>query len=229
MTDPVPAPPPWTHIFERIKTQIPAVADAVIRQEIWSTMLDFTADTNIWIEEVPIAVQPNVTSYNFTVTGGFANRLMMAWENKGTDPARKVHWAQGGMTMRVPGKIELFHIPTVAMSLVAVIAKTTSDERVLVINPPTVPPTPSTPTGYPEIDDWIVNQNNDTIYYGTMYFLQRQPSKPFGNALAAKENGAIYQSNKSAARVNAMRANVYGAQAWQFPQTFATISRKGWV
>jgi hypothetical protein len=222
-------PAPWTTIFNRIKTQIPAAPDAVIRQEIWSTMLDFTTDTNIWIEEVPIAVLPNITSYNFTVTHGYPTRLMMAWDNAGDDPARKTHWPQGGMTMRVPGKIELFHKPTAAQSWMIAVAKATSDERFVFVDPPTVPPTPPSPTGYPEVDDWIVNQNNDVIYYGTMYFLQRQPSKPFGNVQAAKENGAIYQSGKSTVRVNQMRANVYNGQAWRFPQDFRTTARKGWV
>lgn len=219
-------PLPWTGIFNRIKSQIPAAPDAVIRQEIASTMLDFTTDTNIWIEEVPIAVLPDVTSYNINnaLHGGFPIRLMMAWNDNSTDPASKFHWAQGSMTMRIPGIIELFTKPTVAQSWKAAIAKATSEDRMV-----SVPPALPVSTGFPEIDDWIVNMNNDVIYYGTMYFLQRQPSKPYGNAQAAKENQMIYQSSKSTVRVNAMRTNVYGAQAWRFPQTFATVSRKGWV
>jgi hypothetical protein len=222
-------PYPWFRIYNRIKAQIPAAPDAVIRQEIWSTVDDFTADTNIWIEEVPLAVTPDITTYNIMplITSGYPSRLMLVWNDQTNDPRDRYHWASGGITMRVPGVLELIDVPTTAASWVAAIAKTPNTERLVTIDPPTDPPT-YTPTGYPEIDDWIIYSNADTIYYGTMHFLQRQPSKPYGNEKAARENGMIYQSAKSTARVNAMRGNVFGAQAWRFPQTFAT-RRKGWV
>ena len=220
-------PAPWTRIFNRIKTQIPAAPDAVIKQEIWSTMDDFTADTNVWVEEVPLAVTPDVTTYNINplLHSGYPSRLLLVWNDLTNDPRDRYHWATGGITMRVPGILQFVDVPTTAASWVAAVAKTPSEERVVLAVPPATTPTR---TGYPEIDDWIVNSNSDAIYYGTMNFLQRQPSKPYGNEKAARENGLIYQSAKSTARVNAMRGNVYGGQAWRFPQTFAT-QRKGWV
>jgi hypothetical protein len=212
-------PAPWTRIYARIKAQIPAAPDAVIRQEVWSVMIDFTADTNMWIEEVPLAIQPNVITYPVTLTHGVANRLMLVWNNDPSNPSSSYRWADSGITMRVPGVIKLFNIPTQAKSWTAAIAKVVSDGRLV----------STVLTGYPEVDDWIVDMNSDIIYYGTMYFLQRQPAKPYGNKDAAKENGQIYESQKSTARVNNLHTNVFGGQAWQYPQNFATISRKGWT
>ena len=36
---------------------------------------------------------------------------------------------------------------------------------------------PPKPTGYLEIDPWIVDRYYDTLYYGTMFLLQRMPAK----------------------------------------------------
>src|SRR5882672_1648757 len=104
-------PAPWTRIYNRIKAQIPAAPDAVIRQEIWSVMIDFTQDTNIWVEEIPIVIQPNVTTYPFTTTFGRAHRLMMVFNPDNNTNTGRFRWAQGGITMRIPGILELGLVP----------------------------------------------------------------------------------------------------------------------
>jgi len=211
-------PAPWTRIYNRIKTQIPACPDALLRQELFAIMVDFTQDTNVWIEEVPLAIVPNTTSYPFTVTNGTPNRLMRVWRSD--DPVR--HWADNGVTMRIPGVIELFRALSEPVSWTAAIAKACS-------NPQMTADVPPKDTGYPAIDSWIVDKYNDAIYFGTMYYLQRAPGKPFSSPKSAGENGAYYSSEKSKARNDFLKANVWGGQAWAFPQGFATISRKGWV
>ena len=69
-------------MFERVKSEIPAAPDDVlIRHQINATTIDFTTDTNIFIEEVPINVQPNVVQYPFILQhGGRPNRLMVVYD-----------------------------------------------------------------------------------------------------------------------------------------------------
>jgi hypothetical protein len=208
-------PQPWTKIFQRVKTQIPSASDAVIRQEVFNTMIDFTQDTNMWLETVEVDVQPNLVTYPLTITVGQPFRLMVVY--KDGDPQQ--NWADSNITMRIPGILQLARAQPEAVKWWATIAKTVSTPLL---------DTDGDDTGYPAIDDWIVDTNNDVIFYGVMWFLQRQPAKPYRDPNGAKENGAIYQSQKSQARINALRSNVYNGQAWRYPQSFATISRKGW-
>jgi len=209
-------PEPWTRIYNRVKSQITAAPDELIRQEVFQVMIDFTQDTNVWIEEVPLLIEPDKTAYPFEVVSGTPYRLLIVYNNdpNNVNNANRVKWADGNITMRVPGVIQLFNKPTTSHNWVAVVAKACNDYR--------------GDTGYPEIDDWIVTQYNDVVYYGVMYFLQRMPAKPFGNPQAAAQNSAMYHSQKSQLRVNNLRSNVFGGQAWTYPQTFATITRKGW-
>lgn len=211
-------PEPWTRIFNRVKSELPAVDIAIIRQAIFNTMVDFTADTNTWVEEIPFTVNKTTLSYPLQVTGGFPNRLLCVF--RANDP--NFNWADNGISMRVPGTIRLARAPSEPLNWVAAIAKACSDGTFDSSVPPLA-------TGYPIVDAWIPDMWNDVVYYGTMWMLQRMPAKPWRDPAGAKENGALYSSGKSVARVDNMHKNVYGAQAWQFPQGFATISRKGWA
>jgi hypothetical protein len=217
MTEPL----PWTRLYNRIKAELPAAPDALIRQEIFQLMIDFTQDTNIWIEEVPLDIQPNVISYPFIVEKGTPYRLILVFNPNDTTPSGPYRWADNGITMRVPGIIRLWNKPTETKQWVAVISKACATDQMDTSTPPK-------PTGYPEIDDWIVDQYTDIVVSGTLAYMQRMPGKPWRDPKAAAENQAFYQSQKSQARLNNMRSNVYGGQTWTYPQNFATITRKGW-
>ena len=217
MTEPI----PWNGVFERVKSEIPAAPDVLIRHQINATTIDFTADTNIFIEEVPINVQPNVTKYPFILQhGGRPNRLMVVYDP--ASPSGPQNWVDSGISMRIPNIIQLANIPNQPKAWMAVIAKAAS-------TPALTNDLPPKPTGYLEIDPWIVDRYYDTLYYGTMFLLQRMPAKPFRDDKSAMTNAALYTAGRSHAKVNNQWGNVYNAQSWMFPQSFRTISRKGWV
>ena len=218
MTEPL----PYRGLYERVKSIIPAAPDALIRQEITYIMMDFSADTNMFVEEVPLNIQPNTLDYPFILqNGGRANRLMVVYDPN-TITSGYYNWADGGISMRVPNIIRLARAPSEAKLWTAVIAKACG-------TPLMDTGTPPKPTGYPEVDAWIIDKYVDTLCYGVLWALQRLPAKPFRDPVGAKENDLLYNSGKSNARVNNMWANVYNAQAWRFPQAFRTISRKGWA
>jgi hypothetical protein len=219
MTEPI----PWNGVFERVKSEIPAAPDVLIRHQINATVIDFTSDTNIFVEEVPINIQPNVTRYPFVlVNGGRPNRLLLVYDPKASGAAGPYHWADSGITMRIPNIIQLTNVPTAAKAWTAVIAKSASTPALTTDVPPK-------PTGYLEIDPWIVDKYYDVIYYGAMFLLQRMPAKPFRDDKSAMLNAALYTAGRSHAKVDNQWGNVYNAQAWMFPQSFRTISRKGWA
>jgi hypothetical protein len=210
-------PAPWTLLFNRVKASLPGATDALIRQEIGAVLMDFTQDTNLWIEEIPFVAIDNTLNYPLTLTGGTANRLMCVYDPENDPP----HWYMHGVSMQVPAVIHFVRQPEPGQDLVATIAKAASTPAMDTSVPPK-------PTGYPEIDAWIVEKYADVLYYGTLSYLQLEPVKTFSDPRLGTANGARYQSGKSQARVEAQRANIYGGQSWIFPQNWATISRKGW-
>ena len=218
MTEPV----PWTNLFERVKSEIPAVPDVLLRHQINATAIDFTTDTNTFVEEVPVNVVPNTAQYPLTfIDGGKACRLLLVYDPNLVKDGSYT-WADASITMRIPGILRLARVPTQPQAWVAVVAKSCGTPQVTTDIPPK-------PTGYLEIDSWIVDRYYDTMYYGVMWLLQRMPAKPFRDPKAAAENYAQYTSGKSTAKANDQWKNIYNGQAWMYPQAFRTITRKGWT
>ena len=203
-------PSPFDRIFNDIRKDVPSVVNATFAQELFRVMDDFTQTTNIWRETFPLTIVPNDRSYTVAPTDGQPNRLLLVYNVD----ASTLYWAASGITMRVPGVIELFRNPTTAANWAAVIAKRVSN---------------LTPDGYPVIDDWIVDKYADTIGRGVLARIQFEPQKPYSNPMLAQTNQRAYIAGRSLARANDGAMNVYNGQAWLYPQGFSTVNRKPWA
>lgn len=210
-------PVPWQRLYNDIKIAAAGVTDAVMQQELFRCFKDFLDQTNIWTEEVPIVVLPNVYSYPFTLEGkGTPSRLMLLYNPALMRPEK--FWVPGGGSMQVPGVLALGFAPSTSETWNAVVAKNIID--------------PVDDQNYPDIDDedyWIVDKYRDALYYGTLARLQVQVSKPYTNMPGARTNMQMYIMQRSKARTDVVKANTYGGQRWSFPQGYATTSRKGWM
>lgn len=203
---------PFERIYADIRKDVPSVIEATFRQEAFRVLDDFTQHTNIWQEEVPVAIVPNTTTYNLTVVNGKISRMLFVYM-AGADVKR---WPANGVSMRVPGILSLQRKTTSAENWIVVVAKRTSDPV-------------DTATKYPVIDDWIVDKYADTLGRGILARIQLQPQKPYSNPMLAAVNQRAYVSGRSEARVNDEHHNVLNAQRWMFPQGWATTQKKGFV
>lgn len=210
----------WAPLYNRVKATVPGAVDADIRQEITAVLVDFLHDTNIWLETVDLAVVPDKLAYDFTLESGTPIRLMVVYD-PASEPVGTARWVLNGITMRVPGTIRLPRQPQGSYAWKAMIAKAPST--------PEVSGAPPKPTGYPVIDRWILERYADVLYYGTLWYLYRRPSKTYTNVEASKLNQLEYKSWKAKARADAQKMNVFNAQAWTYPQGWATVTRKGWA
>jgi hypothetical protein len=212
-----PANAPWKRLYDDIKIQIPGVLDAVLQQVTFSLFKDFCDKTNIWWEDLPITVTPNANSFPFVVLQkGTPNRLLMVYDPAQNNPNRQ--WVQGNVQMLVPGVITISYPPSTAAEWRVVVAKTPLD--------------PTNSENYPELPadwNWVVDKYREALTFGILARLQMMPGKPYTNAKAAKDNNQYYISERSKARTDAVKANTYGGQRWQYPQSFSTVSRKGWT
>jgi hypothetical protein len=202
----------FDRVFADVRKDLPSVADAVVRQEIFRVMDDFTQRTNIWQEGTPVVIEPNVQTYNLTVSYGQPNRLMFVYDAN----ASTKYWPMSGITMRIPGVLQLYRPPNNAATWIAIIAKRTAEP----VDPDTM---------YPVIDDWIVDKYADCLGRGILARLLWEPQKPYSNPTLAVANQKAYISGCSLARANDSHTNVFDAQSWMYPQGWSTVTRKPWT
>lgn len=214
---PTPSTAPWDHLYNDIKIAVPAVTDALLKQVLFQVIKDFTDKTNIWTEEVPIAVEPNTLDYPFTVADkGTPNRLLLLFDPLQKDPDPK--WVQGNVNMQLPGTIHLAYSPSTATTWTAAVAKTPVD-------PPTVDKYPDLGVG----GLWFVDKYREALTNGVMGKLMLLPAKSFSNPANAKWFWQSYIAERSKARGDMIKANVYGGQRWMYPQGWAALRRGGWA
>lgn len=195
----------YDRIFADVRKDLPSVVDAVVKQEAYRVMDDFTAYTNVFQQECTINLVPNTLQYGIEdqITVGQPNRLLFAYDT--ANPVKQ--WPPIPIWMRVPGTITLARAPGNSGSWKVLIAKRTG--------------LPLDAGGYPQIDEWIVQKYEDTIRMGILARLMIEPQKPYSNPLLAQVNQKGYIAGRSLVRVNDTLGNIYGAQAWRYPQTFA--------
>lgn len=211
------APPTHPSVFDRIyadiRKDVPSVAQATFNQELFRVVDDFCDKTNIWQESIPFAITPPIASYTITSTQpSKINRLLFVYD---TNAATK-YWPRGGITMRVPGTIVLYYPPSQAANWTAIVAKRPY-------------PPMDDDTGYPQIDDWIIDKYADTLGRGILARLQFEPQKPYSNPMLAQANQRAYIGGVGLARADARNMNVLDGQNWLFPQGWATVTRKPWT
>lgn len=209
---------PWDRLYSDVKISVPAVTDAVYAQELYRCVKDFVEMTNIWQETVPITGLPNTLSYPFTLAGkGTAYRLLIVYDPVISTNPNDRRWIQNSVGMQVPSTIVIGYAPSSSRQWEAIVSKSINDVN---------------DDNQPDIDDedqWFIDRYRDALYYGTLARLQRQPAKPYTNAQLAKDNMQQYITQRGKARTDVMKQNTFGAQSWTFPQTFATVTRKGWT
>ena len=199
----------FDRIFNDVRKDIPSVVDAVLKQELFRVLDDFTQTTNIWREEIPFDVTTDNLTYTVTPTVGKPNRLLLVYNQA----AESKYWAAPGITMRVPGVIQLWR-PAQAGTWVAVIAKRTAE--------------PVNSENGPDIDQWIVDKYADCLGRGILARLQFEPQKPYSNPMLAGVNQKAYIAGRSLARANDGHGNVINGQNWYYPQGWASVQRKAW-
>jgi hypothetical protein len=209
---------PWDRVYADTKIVVGGLTDAVFKWVAFQVANDFTDATNIWTEEVPIPVVPDVTSYPFTLAHkGFPNRFMLLYDPAMFASGGEKRWVQGRCGMQVPGTITVGYAPSEAATWNAIIAKIVTE--------------PVDANGYPDIetaDQWWIDQYRDALVYGCLARIFGMPAKTFSNPKLARDYQTSYISERSKARGDVIKANTFNGQRWQFPQGWATVTRKGW-
>jgi hypothetical protein len=191
--------------IDMARVYLPGARDNIIQLEFFAVMNDFFQRTNAWREDIDFTVTAGVKSYDVIQTSPSSiNRLISVVNENGSYVAA---------TMKIPGVVDLMVAPSQAATYTAQVALTISN--------------PTDSTGFPEYPDYFLDKYGNDILDGLLSRMMTQISKPYSNPQMALMHGRNFMGAVTQAKVEAMRANTYRAQAWRFPQGFANRRSRG--
>lgn len=186
-----------TRLMNDIRVRVPGAVDPVIQQEIFLVVDELLRATDMWQEDIPVAVVANTTNYDLVPSDqGMILRLIQL-----VDPT--LPQVPRAADMQVPGTLVLRVTPTQSYSWTATVSKTVID--------------PVTRTGYPEFPEWILQKHRPYLVDGALARLYGQPAKPYANQTLAVLHQRRWQAALTNARQDARRFNLFGGQRWSFP------------
>ena len=200
--------PALNRIFDTAKVYLPGALHATLQLEFFQLLDDFFQTSNCWTEDIQVPVTPTTRTYledplqfTYTLAPVMGSILRMMW-------LTNAQGSQISATMPIPGDLVLAYGPSANDTYYCRVALTVRD--------------PATREGDAELPEWVFNSYGASLMEGLVGRMMMQPAKPY----TAKQDGQFHMRNyisaRSDAKIEAAHQNVYGGQAWRFPQQFAT-------
>lgn len=202
-------------LFNNARVKIPGAIDDMLKLELYNVLFEFFTDSNIWQDQLAVPVTTATATYTLTPSDTSQITRLMSVNTSATNGSLQVF-----ATMQVPGTMILKNTPTVADTLVVVIAKT-------VIDPVSSGSPGDDPIqyGFPNYPTWVVDKYFLGILDGLIGQMMAQTAKPWTNEKLAVFHLRKFQQVITTARNEANRMNVFGAQRWTYPQSFGVAAK----
>lgn len=204
-----------TRLMNNARTQLSGATDGLIQQELFNVMDDFFKKSNVWNEDIELAIaggDPANTIYELVPTGpALIDKLLWVFEK----PTSTSIGRGAGINayMSVPGEMTLRTQPSSDTIYIATVALTVQD--------------PTLRNGYVTFPAWVLAKYRETVLDGLLGRMMAQPNKPWSNSQLGVFHLRKFRQQTASARVEWMRNNNYNAQAWAFPQGFSGGSQRG--
>jgi hypothetical protein len=198
-------------LMNECEVQLPGATRAGIRGTMFNVMDEFLSDSNSWIEWIPLTIGANTQNYTIApAQGGQIKRLShVVDQNSVLYPATVVD-------LQPPSAQIWFVWPTnMTVNVNAVVYKS------IVL--------PNQHGDVPDGPSWLVPQYERAIEAGVVGRMQMQKAKSYSDPTNGPINVKRLRDGIAMARTQAMRAYLYGGQAWRYPRNFRTNSQRGGV
>lgn len=186
-------------LLDNLRVQLPGATDAAIKFEIYNALNDFFQGSNIWREDIEVAVTSGVTSYDLIPSGPAKIVQLMSLTDAN-------EFQVGGQFDLITEALVLAQTPSSNGTYVAQVALTVND--------------PIDREGFPVFPMWVLNLYMNGIISGVLARMMGQPAKPYSNTQLAIYHNRNFSIAIANARVEANRGFTYGSQKWRFPQQF---------
>lgn len=188
--------------MDNLRIRAPGVLDGVLQLELYNALDAFLQATNIWTQDIQFtAIGGTLCGATIDIEPDYGSIYQLMW----TRNSQKMNQL---MSMMEPGTLEYLQPVSDTDTWTATCAITITD--------------PTTSDGYPVAPAWIVDKYRSIIIHGTLAMLFSQPAKPYTSDKLAIFHGKHFEAGKGKGKAEAQQRNLYGGQAWRFPQAFAT-------
>ena len=197
-------------LMKNARIALPGSLDNAISLELFNVLDQFFRDSGIWTEEIPFTVlagDPVGTIYYIEPAGVSSIVRLIGVRNYDSFRQRCAMFIPGEVTFLSPpsnNDADVNYWATVVLSIVD----------------------PVMSDGYPEFPEWIVEKYGIGILDGVLGRMMAQPAKPYTNRELAIAHLAAFRRTISHAGTESLHGNVHNAQAWVYPQSFRTRSRR---
>jgi hypothetical protein len=198
-------------LLNLVRTELIGASDAGIKGQLYDVCREFFKDSNSWYEIISVPILSGHRHYRITPRdGGMILRLATIWDNNHiTMPAIMPHLDPPS------AELELVYPQNVNMTARAIVTKQIVE--------------PTTQDMLPDAPRWLLPVYHETILDGVLGKMMAQTTKSYSNDTQAVYHLRRFRDGCMQARVASERANLYGGQAWRFPNTFRTSSQRGGV
>ena len=193
------------------RTELVGASDNGIKGQLYDVCREFFKDSNSWYEHISVQILSGHRHYRLTpVEGGMILRLVTIWDKN---------------FIVLPAIMPHLEPPSADLELVY--PQNTSFTAKVVVTKQIVEPT--TRDMLPDAPRWLLPVYHETILDGVLGKMMGQSTKSYSNDTLSTYHLRRFRDGIMQARVASERANIYGAQAWRFPNSFRTTSQRGGV
>lgn len=186
-------------LMDSLRIRLPGAIDDTIRLELFAALNEFFQGSNIWREDIDIAVSAGVDRYDLFPTDRAKVVRLMGIVDDNELPTQAVFDL-------ITTELVLAQKPSKAGTYTAQVSLTVDD--------------PVNSEGYPAFPAWVLALYQNEIIDGVLARMMSQPAKPYSNLQLASFHNKKFTGAIADARIEAQRRYVFGAQSWRFPQTF---------
>ena len=190
-------------LLDNLRIRVPGATDGALQLEVWNVVNDFLRRTNLWLQEVEMDITVGETVYDVTPDGVAEISRLMGVVDADNFAVQAF--------MQTPGIITLKNTPTATATYVATVACSISDV--------------TDRSDYPVIPDWMWTRYIDAFADGVQGRMFSQIAKPYSNTNMAAYHTNRFNNAAARARVEGRRENVFSAQRWAYPSSFAVRRR----
>jgi hypothetical protein len=200
-------------LIKNARVSLPGSLDDAILLELFNVLDQFFRESGVWTEEILFSVQPNdPVGTVYYIEPESVSTIVRLYTVMNADGFRQ------RAAMSIPGEVT-FLTPPPNQEPLANPYYYTAHVTLSIVDP-------VQRDGYPEFPQWILEKYGTGILSGLLGRMMAQPAKPYGNLQLATAHMAAFRRTISIAATESLHRNLNNAQAWVYPRSFRTRSRR---
>lgn len=198
-------------LLNRARTRMIGASDAGIKLVLHDVLDQFFNESNSWVEDISLAVAPNVLTYTVVlaeVPSGQVMRLSGVIDNNRVVQPAIMSLDFTTIVLRDP----VSSAQTFTASLIKTVRPEDCDDNLMPVAP-----------------DWVFQKYYRTLLAGILGKMMMEDGKPYTNQALGVLQLKDFTAGIAKARVAAAHRNTFGVNAWVFPGGWSSRTQRGGV